>query len=104
MITIANGKPLEELAADGLCIVDFYSDTCAPCKILAMVLSRLESEFPFLNLIKANLSTVPEYGSKYDVRGVPTLLFYNNGELKERTMGVLAREELEARITRYLYE
>lgn len=104
MITIANGEPLEELAKEGLCIADFFSDTCAPCKVLALVLARLESEFPFLNLIKVNITSHPDYANDYNIQGVPTLLFYNNGELKERTMGFIPQEELQARITKYLYE
>ena len=104
MICYAEENNLKELIREGFCIVDFYSDSCGPCKLLAPILNRLEGEFPFINVGKVNTTTYPGYVGEYDVNAVPLLLFYNEGELKERHVGVLSGEQLQERIAKYLYE
>lgn len=103
-MTQGTGTPLEKLVEEGFCIVDFYSTTCGPCKMLAPILARLESEFPFVNVIKINITDYPEYAEKWDVQLVPTLMFYNEGELKERHIGVLDGDALRERIANYMYD
>lgn len=104
MIIHAEENNLKELVKEDFCIVDFFSDSCGPCKLLIPILNRLESEFPFINVIKVNTSQYPNYSDEYDIHAVPTLLFYSDGELKERHLGVLNGEQFKERIAKYLYE
>lgn len=104
MILFAEENNLNDLTREGFCIVDFFSDTCGPCKLLIPILNRLESEFPFIKIIKVNTSTYPSYKDAYEITAVPTLLFMNEGTLKERHVGVLNSDQLKERISTYLYE
>lgn len=103
MLSYAKENDLKELMAEGFCIVDFYSDTCGPCKMLAPVLEKLESELPFIHVIKVNTSTYPNYSEKYEIHAVPTILFVNDGELKERTLGFMNEAQLREKISEHMY-
>ena len=103
MLTYAQETDLKELMAEGFCVVDFYSDTCGPCKMLAPVLAKLESELPFIHVIKVNISTYPAYAQEFDIHAVPTILFINDGELKERALGFMTEAQLREKISEYMY-
>lgn len=103
MLMYAEEKNLNELMQEGFCIVDFYSDTCGPCKMLAPVLEKLESELPFINVIKVNISTYPAYAQEFEIHAVPTILFVNEGELKERTLGFMTEAQLREKISEHMY-
>lgn len=104
MIVCARENNLKELIKEDFCIVDFYSETCGPCKLLAPVLNRLESEFPFITVVKVNTTMYPNYAEEYELQGVPTLLFFKEGELREKHTGILNADQLKERIARYLYD
>ena len=54
MIQQANSENFESLVQDGFVIVDFYGTTCVPCKLFARILEDLDTEIPFLNIVKLN--------------------------------------------------
>lgn len=103
MLMYAEENNLKELMQEGFCIADFYSDTCGPCKMLAPVLEKLESELPFINVIKVNISTYPAYAQEFEIHAVPTILFVNEGELKERTLGFMTEAQLREKISEHMY-
>jgi len=85
----------EVLQHDGLTVVDFWSQTCVPCRQLAKVLKQLAPEVPDgvqIGTVKAedNLGLLDRYG----VRATPTLLFIKNGEVVETRTGVDRRQVL----------
>lgn len=80
----------------GLAIVDFYSDTCVPCKKMSPVLSALEKQYPEgVYITKVNVAYESELVEEYQIKSAPTFLFFKNGELVERLSGARKKEELE---------
>lgn len=80
----------------GLAIVDFYSDTCVPCKRMSPVLAALEEQYPeVLYVAKVNVAYERELVEEYGIRATPTFLFIKNGEVVERLYGIRKKEELE---------
>lgn len=76
-------------------MVDFYSPTCGPCRQLAPVVSRLAGLFSGRLLVaKIDTSRNPVTANRYQIRGVPTLLFFRNGNIVEQAVGALPEAEL----------
>ena len=84
----------------GLALVEFYSETCVPCKRMAPVLTEIENEYPQgLLVAKVNVSRDIAPIWEYNITAVPTILLFKNGEVVERVAGVLKKEELERLIS-----
>ncbi|HEY8365211.1 MAG TPA: thioredoxin family protein [Haloplasmataceae bacterium] len=94
----------KENVKEGFWLVDFFSETCGPCKMLAKNLETLDFEFPVINFGKVNLTKYPEIGEELEVRAVPTIFFMKDGELLERHIGLLSVNQLKEKISQYLYE
>lgn len=76
-------------------LVDFYSDSCVPCKMLAPVLGELEEERGNqLAVYKVNVNFDAELAEHYGVMGVPTLMLFSRGEIKGKRTGALKRDAL----------
>lgn len=76
-------------------LVDFFADWCGPCKMLEPVLKEVkESLGDSVSIIKIDVDKNPALASKYQVRGVPTMLLFKNGKQVWRQSGVLQKEEI----------
>jgi len=73
---------------DGVTLVDFYADWCAPCKMITPVLEELAEEYEGrVNIVKLNADTEPEVLAKYGVRGLPTMMMFKDGKSADVTVG-----------------
>ena len=74
-------------------LVDLWAEWCAPCKILAPVLEELDENYRnSLKIAKLNVDFNPDTPVQYDVRGIPTILFFKNGKNIERTVGAVNKQ------------
>ena len=77
-------------------LVDFYADWCGPCKMLAPVVEALAAEYEGkVKIGKLNVDQSPDIAEQYGVMSIPTLLFIKNGEVVNKTIGVVSKAELE---------
>ncbi|MBP3857450.1 MAG: thioredoxin fold domain-containing protein [Ruminiclostridium sp.] len=83
------------LNAEKPVLVDFYSDSCVPCKMLSPVLSQLESELDGkLDIYKVNVGYEQELVDKYEVQASPTLIFFRNGGEVSRIRGAAKKADI----------
>jgi thioredoxin 1 len=83
------------LQRGGLTVVDFWSESCIPCKQLSRLLDQLVEEIPESVLIgKVNSDQNPALLARYNLRGVPALLFFKDGTLVETRTGVDRKQVL----------
>ncbi len=83
------------LKADKPVLVDFYSDTCIPCKRMAGVLGDIEDEYEDkIYLYKVNVNYEEDLTAKYQVMSAPTLIVFENGEEKNRLSGAAGKDEI----------
>jgi thioredoxin 2 len=76
-------------------MVDFFSPTCGPCKMLAPTIDSMARKFLGRVIIsKIDTSRNQTAAAQYKIRGVPTLLFFKNGQLVDQKTGALPEQEL----------
>ena len=86
-------------AATGLVLVDFWAPWCGPCRAIAPVLEKLvEGEGDRVSLVKINVDESPELAARYEVRAIPTILFFKDGKVVDRVVGAVPRSVLEGKI------
>lgn len=89
----------EVLAEPGLLVIDFWAVWCGPCRMLSPIVDELASEFEGrATIAKCNVDDCEDVAIRFGVRNIPTLVFIKNGEVVDRTVGVLPKPDLKARI------
>lgn len=77
-------------------LVDFGADWCPPCRAIAPHLEELAaSEGTQLSIVKVDVDASPETAMRYGIRGLPTLIVFQDGEPKARRSGALPKRELQ---------
>lgn len=92
-----NGAELEALVMEGKrVLIDFYFDNCGPCKMQKMILKDLAKTVDNVEVVTMELSQNQEISEKYEIGTVPYLLYFVDGEVKERMIGMQQKAKLEA--------
>lgn len=76
-------------------VVDFWSEWCGPCKMIAPALEEISSEMAGqVKIAKVNIDENPELAAQYGVRSIPTLLMFKNGEIAANMVGAAPKSRL----------
>lgn len=94
----------EVLESDNLTVIDLWAEWCGPCRLMTPIVEELAAEYEGKAVIgKLNVDDNPEVPTKYNVRGIPTFLIFNKGELVERVVGAQSKQQLKVRIEAILH-
>jgi thioredoxin 1 len=100
-VHVNGGDELNSLVADaGVVLVDFYADWCGPCKMLEPTVQTL-AETTDATVAKVDIDQNQPLAAQYQVRGVPTLLLFSDGEPVEQVVGVRDEQTLRGLVEQY---
>ncbi|MBP6020179.1 MAG: thioredoxin TrxA [Burkholderiaceae bacterium] len=78
-------------------LVDYWAAWCGPCKMIAPLLDQAAAQYQGrVNIVKVNVDENPETAAKFGVRGIPTLMLFQDGEAKATKVGALSKSQLES--------
>lgn len=80
----------------GTVLVDFYADWCGPCKMVSPIVDELSNENTDLGFRKVNVDEEPDLAVRYNVRSIPTLILFKDGEEVDRLVGFAPKQRLQS--------
>jgi thioredoxin 1 len=76
-------------------LIDFYADWCGPCRTMAPILEKVKANIGDSGtVVKIDVDKNPQIADALQIRSIPTLMIFQNGELKWKKMGVVSESEL----------
>ena len=98
MVEEINDEKFIEVVKEGKVLVDCYATWCGPCRMLSPIIDELASEKEDYKFYKLDVDNSNKVTKEYGIMSIPTLLIFDNGELKEKVVGFISKEELEEKL------
>lgn len=85
----------DKLTKDKKVLVDCYASWCGPCRMLAPIIEQLADELDDYNFYKLDVDKNPDTCKQFGIMSIPTILIFEDGNLKNKNVGFISKEELE---------
>ncbi|MEX2403900.1 MAG: thioredoxin TrxA [Balneolales bacterium] len=89
----------EVLKSDQPVLVDFWAEWCGPCRMIGPIVEELAGEYEGkLKVGKVDVDSNPQISTKYNIRSIPALLIFKNGEVVDQIVGAVPKVELKKQL------
>ncbi len=89
----------EVLKSDQPVLVDFWTEWCGPCKMLAPALDEIAAEQAGrVKIVKVNVDSNSELVARFGVQSIPTLLYFAGGEVRDKSVGVQSKKAISSKL------
>ena len=99
-ITFTDGNFEEEVLNSSIpVLVDFWAEWCAPCKMIAPTVEEIAHEYDGkLKVGKVDVDSNPKVSSKYQIRSIPSLVFFKNGRVTDQIVGAVPKVQITSKV------
>jgi thioredoxin 1 len=98
-VEIRDNNWTEIIQSNQVVVVDFWAEWCGPCRMITPVVEEVAEEFKTKALVgKVNVDENPQVTMEFSIKNIPTLLFFKNGKLADKHIGVIRKPELVKKI------
>ena len=94
MVKQIDSKEFKDVIKKGKIVVDLFATWCGPCKMLSPILDEISEELTTTKFFKIDVDDNEDIAREYSVMSIPTILIFENGELKNKIVGLRSREDL----------
>ena len=102
-VTITNQNLEQVLKSSSVVVVDFWATWGGPCRMLAPTVEEVSELMEGKAVVaKCNVDEVREVAMKYRIMSIPTLIYFKNGEVVDKTVGVVSKEDIVSKINSLL--
>jgi len=101
-VTAANWEA-EVIKAETPVLVDFWAEWCGPCRAIAPTLDLIAGEQDGkLKIVKVDVDAEADLAAQFEIRSIPSLLIFKDGEVVDRLMGAMSKPQLEEKLTPHI--
>lgn len=97
---IINTEKFNEIRNNGKVVVDFFADWCGPCKMLGPVMEEVSKEYSDITFVKVNVDDEEDLAREFGIMSIPCVFMLDNGEVKNKFLGYIGKEAVEAEINK----
>ena len=104
METVITNANIDGILNSGLpVVIDFWATWCGPCRVLAPTVEDIASEYDGRVVVaKCNVDDCEDIASRFGIRNIPTLIYFKDGAVVDRTAGLQSKTDIESRIDKLL--
>jgi thioredoxin 1 len=80
-------------------VVDFWAEWCGPCRMIGPIIEEMSGEYEGKAIIgKVNVDQNPGVSAQFGIRNIPTILFVKNGEIADKSVGAVPKQQLTSKL------
>ena len=104
MAKVATNDNFAEILASGRpVLVDFWATWCGPCKVLSPTVDEIADEYEGkVEVVKCNVEDADAIAMKYRIMNIPALLYFKDGQVVDRTVGLVDKDDIVERLSKLL--
>jgi len=91
---VTSEQEFNQIIVKNKVVVDFYADWCGPCQRMKTILEQVEQDYPGIVFVKVNIESLGRLAKEYNVKGIPTLIFFKDGRVVGRMVGLRTKQEV----------